>query len=449
VPASPGTVGPNAPAIFATPHGPTRFTVASFNMQRFYDSTNDPLVGDVALTPANYANRLAKASLAIRVALQMPDVVAVQEVENLATLQAVADRVNTDASLPSEYSAYLEEGNDVGGIDVGFLVRSRVRVTSVTQVGKDATYINPTTGLPETLHDRPPLVLRAVVDGPPTRLDAPIIVVANHLRSLNGVDTEARVRAKRQQQAEYVATLLDGLQDEGAVVSLGDYNAFEFSDGLVDVLGTVLGDPSAPDMVVVASPDLTEPDFFVAAAGDYSYVFNGSAQTLDHVLLSSKAQELFAGLQHARINADFPEVFRNDPTRVERLSDHDPAVAYFEFPLDTVPPTVGVTPSVTSLGSPNHTLVPIELSIAATDNLGVDHCGIAGVASNEPVNGNGDGNTDVDWIIDGPSSLRLRSERAGGGSGRIYTITVECVDVAGNTGSATTEVTVEHSNSKK
>ena len=201
--------------------------------------------------------------------------------------------------------------------------------------------------------------------------------------------------------------------------------------------------------MVVASPDLTEPDFFVAAAGDYSYVFNGSAQTLDHVLFSSAARELFADLQHARINADFPEVFRNDPTRVERLSDHDPAVAYFEFPLDTVPPTVGVTPSLTSLGPPNHKLVPIELSIAATDNLGIAQCGIAGVASNEPVNGNGDGNTDVNWIIDGPSSLRLRSERSGGGSGRIYTITVECVDVAGNVGSATTEVTVAHSNSKE
>jgi hypothetical protein len=32
----------------------------------------------------------------------------------------------------------LEEGNDVGGIDIGFLVRSdRVQVDSVTQLGKD------------------------------------------------------------------------------------------------------------------------------------------------------------------------------------------------------------------------------------------------------------------------------------------------------------------------
>jgi hypothetical protein len=45
--------------------------------------------------------------------------------------------------------------------------------------------------------------------------------------------------------------------------------------------------------------------------------------------------------------------------------------------------------------------------------------------------------------------VRLRSERAGGGSGRVYTITVECVDVAGNVGSATTHVTVTHSNAKE
>ena len=103
VPSSPGTVGPNALPIAAAAHGPTQFTVASFNMQRFFDTVNDALVSDVALTPTNYANRLAKASLAIRLALQMPDIVAVQEVENLPTLQAVADRVNADAGLPGEY----------------------------------------------------------------------------------------------------------------------------------------------------------------------------------------------------------------------------------------------------------------------------------------------------------------------------------------------------------
>lgn len=442
-PASPGTVGPNALPVAVGAAGPTQFTIASFNMQRFFDTTNDPNTpSDVALTPANYAARLAKASLIVRTALHMPDVLAVQEVENLATLQDVANKVNGDASLPGEYTAYLEEGNDVGGIDVGFLVRKRVHAASVVQEGKDATFIDPTDGSVDLLNDRPPLILRGTVDGPANRLDAKIIVVANHLRSLNDVEIDARVRAKRQKQAEYLATLLNSLENEGAVVSVGDYNAFEFNDGLVDVFGTVLGQPVPPDQVVVASPDLVSPNYTEAAPGVYSYVFDGNTQTLDHVIMSPAAVDLFDGLQHARINADFPEVDRNDPTRVERLSDHDPAVAFFEFPLDTVPPTVAATPSVAALGAPNHKLVPIEISIESSDNLGVAECHVASVSSNEPQNGTGDGNTAIDWIIDGPTSVLLRAERAGTGSGRIYTITVACTDVAGNIGTTTTAVTV-------
>ena len=39
-----------------------------------------------------------------------------------------------------------------------------------------------------------------------------------------------------------------------------------------------------------------------------------------------------SGFGHAHIDADFPEVLRSDPTRPERLSDHDPAVARFTYP---------------------------------------------------------------------------------------------------------------------
>jgi uncharacterized protein len=441
VPSAPGIAGPNAAGTGVSAAGPTQFTVASFNLQRFYDTVNDP-GGDVPLTPENYARRLAKASLGIRTALRLPDIVAVQEVEKLEALQDLAQQVNLDSGRPGEYSAYLEEGNDPGGIDVGFLVRSRVRVTSVVQVGKDATFVNPVSGAPDLLNDRPPLVMRATVLGPLDRVDANLIVVVNHLRSLNDAATSPRVRAKRQKQAEFLAELLDALQDEAPVVSVGDYNAFEFSDGLVDVLGTVIGNPAPADQVVVSSPDLTEPDFVVAAPGVYSYVFDGNTQTLDHVLMSSGATSMFAGLDHARINADFPEVYRNDPSRMERVSDHDPAVAYFEFPLDTIPPDVAAVPSVASLWPVNHLMIPVEVAITATDNRGIASCGIAHVSSSEPVDGLGDGNTAADWIIDGPTSLQLRAERSGRGPGRVYTVTVACTDFAGNTTTADTYVTV-------
>jgi hypothetical protein len=46
-------------------------------------------------------------------------------------------------------------------------------------------------------------------------------------------------------------------------------------------------------------------------------------------------QRFQRGLQYGRANADFPESFRNAPSRPERISDHDPLVAYFAFPVDT------------------------------------------------------------------------------------------------------------------
>ncbi len=193
--------------------------MASFNVERFYDDINDPVVSDVALTTLAYNNRLNKVSLAIRNVLRTPDILCMVEVEKLAVLQAIATKVNTDAVAAGNpnpnYQAYLVEGNDVGGIDVGFLVKSaRVTVTSVTQYGLADTYINPTTGLPELLNDRPPLVLNGTFTKPGCTTSDAITVIVNHLRSLNGIDdvgsNGVRVRAKRQAQAEFLANLIQG-----------------------------------------------------------------------------------------------------------------------------------------------------------------------------------------------------------------------------------------------
>jgi hypothetical protein len=70
------------------------------------------------------------------------------------------------------------------------------------------------------------------------------------------------------------------------------------------------------------------------------------------------------------------------------------------------------------------------------------------VASNEPVNGLGDGDTAPDWQVIDPHHLLLRSERSGKGNGRIYTITVTCTDPAGNTVVRTTTVKVPKNQAK-
>jgi predicted extracellular nuclease len=170
----------------ALPHAvrarkPGEMTVASQNMLRFFDANPNNGPDDGPVTAQQYADRLAKASLHIRTVLGAPDVLAVEEIENVGVLQDLAARIAADdASLV--YSAYLLEGHDVGGIDTGFLVRNTVSVDSVTQVGYntllslDSSYLN----------DRPPLVLRGsyIANGAPF----PITVIGVHGRSLSGIE---------------------------------------------------------------------------------------------------------------------------------------------------------------------------------------------------------------------------------------------------------------------
>lgn len=335
------------------------FTIASFNLERFYDDINDP-GGDVALTPTAYQGRLNKASLSIRNVLLMPDIIGVEEVEKLSVLETLAAKINADAVAAGGpdpgYVARLEEGNDPGGIDVGFLVKSsRVDIVSVTQYGKDATYQEPDNST-SLLNDRPPLLLEAVVHGPLGSL--PVTVIVNHLRSLNSIDDAAdgaRVRAKRLAQAEYLANLVQARQAADPaerIVLVGDFNAFEFSDGYVDVIGSVKGVPAPADSVVLTGSDLVTPDLVnlvetVPAAERYSYSFDGNAQVLDHVIANGRAAMRFSRLHYGRANADFPEAWRGVTTRPERLTDHDPAVAYFVFPDAPVITLSGANPLTT------------------------------------------------------------------------------------------------------
>jgi hypothetical protein len=114
--------------------------------------------------------------------------------------------------------------------------------------------------------------------------------------------------------------------------------------------------------------------------------------------------------------------------------------------VDTTPPTINsVTASPNVLWPPDHNLVPIAVGVSVTDVCDPSaSCHIVSVSSNEPINGIGDGNTSPDWVITGPLSVQLRAERAGDGTGRVYTITVECADASGNTAKKTVTVSVPH-----
>jgi predicted extracellular nuclease len=359
-----GTNGSGTPAPAANAN---EFTVASFNMERFFDTTDDPNVNpnvpvaDPVLTTTAFNNRLNKASLIIRTIQQYPDVIGVEEMEHLSTLQAVANKVNADAVADGQspnYQAYLVEGNDVGGIDVGFLVKaSRINVVDVTQIEQSGcdhitpstcnNYIDPTTNAPDILNDRPPLVLRATI-ARPAGGTLPFTVIVNHLRSLSGVDDATvqgsataggRVREKRRKQAEFLANYIQSRQAADPtekIITVGDMNAFRINDGYVDVIGTILGTPAPADQVVLASSDLVNPDQTdlvdtLPADQRYSYSFDGNAQTLDHVIVNPNAHAILDRFVYAREDADQPVKDYEDPNIPDRISDHDQPIAYFSL----------------------------------------------------------------------------------------------------------------------
>ncbi len=340
----------------------SELTVGAYNLERFFDTVNDPGIGEPVLTATAFDNRLNKASLGIRNHLRTPDVLGVVEVENLSALQALADRINDDAVAAAqpdpEYVAYLEEGNDPGGIDVGFLVKtavvtgatSRVTVNEVVQENAGELLVNPDTST-SLLNDRPSLRLDAVVNHA-NGTSFPVTVIVNHLRSLNDVNSTApgsngwatdgdRVRAKRQKQAESLANLVQARQTADPterIILVGDFNAYEFNDGLVDSMNVIQGTPPPDNETAVPGDgvDLVNPDldnlFDTPPPPErYSYIFDGQTQNIDHILVNGAltAATTARRVEHPRINADFPAVDRNDPNTPRRLSDHDPIVGYF------------------------------------------------------------------------------------------------------------------------
>jgi len=335
------------------------FTVGSLNMLRFFDDIDDAADGgrdDFVVSPAEYQRRKAKFVDYILDVLEAPDVLAVQEVEKIEVLEDLAvDIAVVDSTVI--YTPILIEGNDIGTIDVGFMVRDTVTIDQITQLGKDE--ILDYDG--SLLHDRPPLLLEG--DFELEFGSFPIAVMTVHNRSLNDVDHPTkgeRVRQKRYEQAVSIAEKVQALQTASPGVHLvvtGDFNAFEFTDGYVDAVGQIRGvfDPNNELVCDTNScDDLVDPDLVnqmqeVAVSERYSYIYRGSAQALDHALTTQGLESFLAGLELGRGNADAAVELINDDTTPLRSSDHDGLVLFLGLdedgdgvpnPMDVCPGTV-------------------------------------------------------------------------------------------------------------
>ncbi len=376
----------------------TEFTVASFNIERFYNtsSTDDlyyvpagvngfngssstPILSTgqtfiseaVDVTQAAYTRRLQKVSLAIRTVLNMPDIVTLEEVENQSVANDIANQINTDAGVPNLYTAYSTDNTtyysqDGTGISVGFLVKnSTVNKLNVTQFGQKESFTPTSSTNPITLNDRPWLVLNAGIKRANAK-DYPVTVIVNHMKALTGVNstTSTSTRQKKELQAEDVAKYIQTLQAAGQhVISGGDFNAFEFSDGYTDTLATYTNTNVLPATQVVqpgvaglVTPPLTDLALLLPANQRWSYSEDGSAQILDHIVVTPELAAAGAHMAYAHLDADFPVTAYNDATTAARTSDHDAAVGYFTLPAPTLAATLTPTTATfpgTVIGKPS------------------------------------------------------------------------------------------------
>ena len=360
------------------------FTVGSLNMFRFFDDVDDPpsenALGeerdDTVVTTAEYLRRTAKFVDHVLNVLDAPDVLAVQEVEKIGVLEDLAVAIALEDPTVV-YTPVLEEGNDIGTIDIGFMVRDAVTIDGFQQLGYSETYFNPVDMTLDILHDRPPLLLEGRFE-----LEFgsfPIAVMTVHNRSLGGIDDPVdgeRVRQKRYEQAVSIAEKVQALQEadpEIHFVVIGDFNAFEFTDGYVDAVGQIKGDFVPDDNLIcdpdtgnacddLVDPDLTNQTLDLPPEERYSFIFRGNAQALDHALTAEGLGSFLAGLELGRGNADAAFDLINDDSTPLRSSDHDGLVLFVAGDADNdgVPDDVDVCPA---------TVIPESVP---TEQLGVN-----------------------------------------------------------------------------
>jgi uncharacterized protein len=286
---------------------PGELLIASLNLQRFFSGAQQ------------FPARLDKARRFVTDILRSPDVVAVQEAGTLNALEQLA------TTLGGGYRAFLGTTNDPSGIALGFLVKSAtMTVESVTALGETA--INP--GDNQLLHDRPPLLLTATV------ASRRIQILNVHLRSLTTV-TDPRIAAKRRAQAEAVNQMAASLAANPHLI-LGDFNAFGFDDGYGDLVA-----------IAAQGRGMTHLTALLKGGDEYSYVFNGSTQTLDHILASASFRPWITRVHYTRANADFPENERANTASPARLSDHEAALLYFRPSGTAAFTALGVTGAAT------------------------------------------------------------------------------------------------------
>jgi hypothetical protein len=250
-------------------------------------------------------------------------------------------------------------------------------------------------------------------------------------------------------------------------VAAGDFNGDDFQDLAVANLGShnvsVLLNQSAPSNqppVAVAGPDAriecTSPagstamlDGSASADSDSTPGTNDDIVSFEWFENLGLASEVLLGAGETFAVT----LFLGAHVITLRTTDRSGATATDDVVItvaDTIPPTLALVLTPALLWPPNHRMVEVVASVVAGDLCGAARVVLGSISSSEPDDADetGDGATldDIQLATAGQAdfTFQLRAERAGGGRGRIYTVTYLASDPTGNVSAASSEVVVPH-----
>ena len=313
------------------PQRPEELTLASFNVEN--------------LSPLDPPEKFARLAGLIVDNLRAPDVVGVQEIQDNdgPANTAVTDASQTFQLLIAAIEAAggptyqfrqidpvddQDGGQPGGNIRVGLLFRTDRGLAFVDRPGGTSTSANEVTGRNNKVQllyspgriapasqawseSRKPLAAELTFRG------QTIFVIVNHFNSKGGDQPlfghfQPPVRSsevQRHQQAQLVNDFVDQILaafKNARIIVLGDLNDFEFSE-TVQILE---GDGALRNLMDR-----------LPKAERYSYVFEGSSQVLDQMLVSDKLDKANTTYDVVHVNSEF----------ADQASDHDPQVARFVF----------------------------------------------------------------------------------------------------------------------
>ncbi|MDF1629030.1 MAG: endonuclease/exonuclease/phosphatase family protein [Alcanivoracaceae bacterium] len=274
-------------------------SIATQNMWRFSSKE---------MSAVQSQQRIKAWSRHVQNVLRYPHVIALQEVDSLSLLQALAQQIVDDGG--PAYQSLLVEGNDVSGIDVAVMYRSPM------EAAQAKPFFSTQRDGGSWLFSRPPLHVEF-------SKPFPFDLLALHLRSGHGLDDVRRgprVRHKREAQARMVRGWAQARIAEGRPLMLiGDFNSAPGSDDYAVPLG------------ILDQPPLWSAWQAVIQDQRFSYIYRCQPQAIDHILLSPKLRSRLVRAEVSRGNAGRYRLLNGSQGTAEVVSDHDALLVYLSY----------------------------------------------------------------------------------------------------------------------